>query len=369
MSEPIRILHIVGAMYPGGMENFIINLYEKIDKEKFQFDFVVHLRKEKDYKNYIEEMGGKVYVLPRLTKNPIKSLSQLYKIIKQNKYKIVIRHTANALIVPQLIAAKLAGAKTVCHSHNEIDPQIKIHKLGRVFMKSATDQRLACSVNAGKWMFGKADFQIIHNGINLSKFEYHAKKREKIKEEFSLENQHVYGHIANFIESKNHMFLLQIFKEIAKRDEKAVFFCLGEGDLRERIEEKIKELNLQEKVILTGIRHDADYFMSSMDVLIFPSFFEGLPLTLIEAQIAGLPSIISDRITEEVVITEGLVVRKSLEEDPKEWANLAIKTAIKGETEHRKCQRESIRKAGYDIEQLAKWYEDFFSSTINGDMR
>ena len=236
-------------------------------------------------------------------------------------------------------------------------------------MKSATDQRLACSVNAGKWMFGKADFQIIHNGINLSKFEYHAKKREKIKEEFSLENQHVYGHIANFIESKNHMFLLQIFKEIAKRDEKAVFFCLGEGDLRERIEEKIKELNLQEKVILTGIRHDADYFMSSMDVLIFPSFFEGLPLTLIEAQIAGLPSIISDRITEEVVITEGLVVRKSLEEDPKEWANLAIKTAIKGETEHRKCQRESIRKAGYDIEQLAKWYEDFFSSTINGDMR
>ena len=130
-------------------------------------------------------MGGRVYVLPRLTKNPIQSLVQLYKIIKKNKYKIVIRHTANALIVPQLMAAKLAGAKAICHSHNETDPQVFIHKLGRVFMKGVTDKRLACSVKAGEWMFGKADFQIIPNGIPLSKFEFSQEKREKIQKKLS----------------------------------------------------------------------------------------------------------------------------------------------------------------------------------------
>ena len=355
---------MVGAMYPGGMENFIINLYEKIDKEKFQFDFIVHARKENDYKDYIEEMGGRVYVLPRLTKNPIKSLSELYKILKKNKYKIVIRHTANALVVPQLIVAKLAGAKTICHAHNETDPQVKIHKLGRIFMKAATDKRLACSVKAGKWMFNKADFQIVHNGINISKFEFDLRKAKKIREEFGAEEKHIYGHIANFIESKNHMFLLEIFKEIAEADEKAIFFCLGEGDLREQIEKKIQDLNLQEKVILTGIRHDADAFMSAMDVLIFPSFFEGLPLTLIEAQIAGLPAIISDRITEDVIITEGLVWRKSLKEDSKKWACLAIKVKESREIQQRKCQKELIQKAGYDMEKLAKWYEDFFDDLM-----
>ena len=157
----IRILHIVGAMYPGGMENFIMNLYEKINRERFQFDFVVHAKKENDYTEQIAKLGGRIYELPRLTLDPIGSLTGLYKIVKENKYKIVIRHTANALVAPQLLVAKMAGAKTICHSHNETDPQVKIHKIGKILMKAATDRRLACSPNAGKWMYDHQDFQVI----------------------------------------------------------------------------------------------------------------------------------------------------------------------------------------------------------------
>ena len=355
-----RILHIVGAMYPGGMENFIMNLYEKIDKEKYQFDFVVHLQKDNDYREQIEKLGGRIYEVPRLTKDPIGSLSKLYRIIKENRYPIVIRHTANALVSPQLLVAKMAGAKTICHSHNETDPQVRIHKIGKVLMKWVADYRLACSPNAGKWMFDKQEFEIIHNAINVDKFTFEEEKANRIRKEFNLKDKHVYGHIANFIESKNHMFLLDVFREIANRDEKAVLFCLGEGDLRPQIEEKIRQLNLEDKVVLTGIRHDAQDFMSAMDILIFPSFFEGLPLTLIEAQIAALPSVISDTITKDVVVTEGLIYMESIKKTPDYWAERILEILEQTKGKQRLCQRQSIQDAGYDMDMLVKWYETYF---------
>lgn len=357
----IRVLQIVGTMYPGGIENFIMNLYEKIDREKFQFDFVVHLQKENDHCQRIREMGGNVYELPRLTRDPIGNLSMLYKIIKKNKYQIVIRHTANALIAPQLLAAKLAGAKTICHSHNETDPQMALHKIGRILMKFVVDKRLACSKKAGEWMFCKKDFRVINNAINVNKFAYSEEKAERIRKEFGIQGKHVYGHIANFRESKNHMFLLEVYKEIAKLDDKAVFFCLGDGDLRQEIERKIKELNLEGRVILTGTRHDAECFMSCMDVLIFPSFFEGLPLTLIEAQIASLPAIISDTITKDVIVTDGLVTMESIENSPEVWAKKAVQLQKDGKAKTRQCQHQAIRDAGYDMDVLVKWYENYFT--------
>lgn len=361
----LRVVHIVGAMYPGGMENFIMNLYEKIDRDKYQFDFIVHLQKENDYKEQIEAMGGTVYEIPRLTRKPVSSLRMLYKIIKENQYPIVIRHTANAFVIAQLLVAKAAGAKTICHSHNETDPKMLLHKLGKMWMKYACDGRLACSPRAGKWMFGSLDYTVIHNAINIDRFIYDESKADTIRKEFNLEDRHVYGHIANFIKSKNHKYLLAIFAEIVKRDSKAVLICLGEGELRDEIEAEIKRLHLEERVILTGIRHDAECFMSCFDVLIFPSFFEGLPLTLIEAQVAGLPAIISDTITNEVIITDGLISMESIEAQPEEWAVKACGLAVSNKD--RTCQIESIQKAGYDMNVLSQWYQKYFDSIVSGD--
>lgn len=358
MTEPIRVLHIVGAIYPGGMENFIMNLYSNIDRSQLQFDIAVHAHKENDYTEQIEKMGGKVFVLPRLTKNPLKSLYALYRLVKTNKYPVVIRHTSNALVAPQLLVAKMAGAKTICHSHNETDPQKLIHKICRLFLGNIADERLACSQKAGEWMFGRKKFIIIHNAIDIDKFAYSKEKEERIRKEFKLGDAKIYGHIANFIESKNHLYLLKIFKEISLLDNNAKFFCVGEGDIRPQIETEIENLNLQDKVILTGIRNDVEDFMSCFDVLIFPSIFEGLPLTLIEAQAAGLPVLMSDTITDAVIVSKDLIHTDSIQSEPHHWALNALKLSDSSKS-HRECQRGSITQSGYDIKKLAVWYQNY----------
>lgn len=358
MAQPVRVLHIVGAIYPGGMENFIMNLYDNIDRERLQFDIAVHARKENDYVDKIERMGGRVYVLPRLTRHPVKSLKALYRIVKDNHYPVVIRHTSNALISPQLLTAKLAGAKTICHSHTETDDKKFVHKVGRLFMKAATTERFACSENAGKWMFGNNNYSIVHNAIDIDKFSYTKDKSEQIRREFQLKDAKVYGNIANLAACKNHLFLIKVFKEIAKLDDSARFFCVGEGDMRAQIEEEIEKLHMQDKVILTGIRTDVEKFMSCLDVLIFPSIYEGLPLTLVEAQAAGLPVLMSDTITSNVIVSKGLVYAKSIEADPAQWAECAMKLADKSR-QNRACQRERLAQAGYDIRSLADWYQNY----------
>ncbi len=362
MAEPIRVLHIVGPIDPGGIPNFIMNLYENIDRDKVQFDMVIHKRKENDYVEAIQQMGGKVYELPRLTRSPLNNLVRLYRIVKDNSYRIVIRHTSNALVTPQLLAAKWGGAYTICHSHNETDPNRILHRLGKLLMRAAAAERFACSEKAGQWMFGKQDFKIIHNAINIRKFAYRPDASKRIREEFGLGDRPVYGHIANFIASKNHMYLLKIYKEIAKLDDSARFFCLGEGSLRTEIEAEIRRLGIADKVVLTGIRTDAEDFMSCFDVLIFPSVFEGLPLTLIEAQAAGLKSLISDTITRDVIMSEGLLEYVSIEEPPAVWAKKAV-SIQKGYD--RSCQYDSIAAAGYDAQALSSWYEDYFGKIVD----
>lgn len=368
MSQPLRVLHIVGNIAPGGMENFIMNIYEQIDRSKIQFDIILHLRKENDYVEQITEMGGIVYQLPRLSRKPFSNLKKLYRIVKDNQYRIVIRHTANALITPQLLAAKLAGAYTICHSHTETDSQKFLHMIGRLLMGIATNERFSCSPRAGIWMYGRKKYTVVHNAINIRRFQYNPDAERKIREEFGLKTQHIYGYIANLTESKNHMYLMYIFQEILKLDTDARLFCVGEGVMRETIEFHIKQLGLSGKVILTGTRKDVAAFMSCFDIMVFPSKYEGLPLTIIEAQAAGLPCLMSDTVVPDVIVTEGLVETESLDTKPQIWAKRAFEMACRipydSKDTDRACQYDSIAKSGYDIESLAKWYEDYFIGLI-----
>ena len=367
---PVRVLHIVGSMHPGGMENFIMNLYRNIDRDRIQFDFVVHMSGDADYEQEIQRMGGKLYTLPRLTGHPIANLKGLYRIVKDGHYKIAIRHTPNALVAPQVYAAARAGAFSICHSHNTTDPKKLLHHIGKLLMKHGKIGRFACSKDAGTWMFGKRECTVVHNAIDIDKFSFDPKKRARIRKEFSLEDKHVYGHVGNFIQSKNHPFLLSVYREIARLDERAAFFLIGDGDLREQMIKEAERLGIREQVIFTGIRHDVDAFLSAMDVLIFPSVFEGLPLTLIEAQAAGLPCLLSTAVDKSVEVTKGLVSWKSIDETPQAWAKKAVSlVGNNGDAipkadivEARLCQREAVSEAGYDIRALAKWYEDYFET-------
>lgn len=368
---PVRVLHIVGSMHPGGMENFIMNLYRNIDRDRVQFDFVVHMSGDADYEQEIQRMGGKLYTLPRLTGHPIANLKGLYRIVKDGHYKVVIRHTPNALVAPQVYAAARAGAFSICHSHNTTDPKKLLHHIGKALIKHGKIGRFACSKEAGIWMFGKRECTVVHNAIDIDKFSFDQEKRARIRKEFSLEDRQVYGHVGNFIQSKNHPFLLSVYREIARLDDRAAFICIGAGDLKEQIQQEAEQLGIRSRVIFTGIRHDVDAFLSAMDALIFPSIFEGLPLTVIEAQAAGLPCLLSKAVDRGVEVTKGLVSWKSIDETPQAWAKKAVELAGNDDggiskardiSEERRCQREVIIEAGYDIRALAKWYEDYFET-------
>lgn len=356
----IRVLHIVGSMHPGGMENFVMNLYRNIDRSKIQFDFITHTESNPDYVKEIEQLGGRIYQLPRLTANPVANLKGIQHIVKENGYVAVVRHTPNALVIPQLLAAKRGGSVAICHSHSTSNAKMTVHKIGRWIMKHSQVERFACSEPAGRWMYGNKPFRVVHNAIDLDAFSFKQESREKIRKEFRIaDNQPVFGHIANFVACKNHTFLIDVYHEIARILPEARFFCLGDGSLRNEMMEKAKSLGIGEQVIFTGMRGDAYDFMSAMDVLIFPSIYEGLPLTLIEAQTAGLPILMSDTVNPEVEVTEGLCFRKSLQENAQQWAEEAVH--LFQAKKDRTCQRELIKKAGYDIHDLAKWYEDYFT--------
>ena len=352
-----RVIHIVGAMAPGGFENFIMNVYRKIDREQIQFDFIVHKKKDNAYDEEIESLGGRLFYVTRKSKNPVKNFFEIRNVIKKNNYKIVCRHSDSAFTVVDLLAAKLGGAKkSIMHSHSTTTGNVKIHNFFRKWMSFVPTHRFACSKAAGRWMFGNLDYIFVPNAIDTSEYLYHADIREEMRKEWGVETKNVYGHVGNFVYAKNHLFLLDVFKEITRKDEQAVLFLIGEGELREDIEDKIKELDLQDKVILTGRRKDVADFLQMFDLFLFPSVYEGLPVSMVEAQCSGVSCLISSSITDEIMLTD-CIKQLDLKESVSEWGRTAMEMLEAGKQKERYSRHEEIIKAGYGIDELVKFYE------------
>lgn len=350
-----RIVHVVGTMCPGGLETFIMNIYRNLDRSKVQFDFILNYRGDNDYCNEIESMGGKIYLVSRKLSHPVKNYKEVKKIISDNNYQIVIRHSDNAFPVTDLLAAKKGGASRRIYQSHSSNSKLKIlHYYFRTWMKNVPTDRFACSENAGKWMYGKLDFKVIKNVIDINKNLYNKAVREEELNKWNFNGKKVYAHVGSYSPVKNHKFLINVFSEITKLQENAVLLLIGEGDLRNDLEEQIKALNLQDKVILTGIRHDVPRLLQMADIFMFPSIYEGLPLSLIEAQAAGLRCIISDSITDEVKVTD-LVTKMSINDEAVNWAKKAVKLADNYE---RQNTFNMIADAGYDVTKVAKLYEE-----------
>jgi len=196
---------------------------------------------------------------------------------------------------------------------------------------------------------GSSNVHILHNGVDLRVFHYDVEGRKSIREEFSLNDKFVIGHIGRLHKQKNHEYLLKVFCEIRKQRPDAILMLVGIGELEESIRKRIRELEIEPYVIFTGLRFDIPQLLSAMDVFVFPSFHEGLPNTVIEAQSTGLPCVISDAITKEADIT-GLVKYIPLNISPTEWASVAISVS---DTLRRETAKE-FRASGFDIESVSK---------------
>ena len=356
----MRVLQVVTHMNRGGLETMIMNYYRNINREKIQFDFLVHRQERTAYDDEIEAIGGKIYRLPVLnpfSKSYKNALNQFFE--EHKEYQVIHVHQDCMSSVILKEAKKNNVAVRIAHSHSSSQDKnlkylIKLHYRKKI-SKYAT-HLLACGKEAGEWMFCGADFEILNNAIDASKYISNEEKRVQMRQQLGIsKDEFVVGHVGRFCYPKNHKFLIDIFEELSKRVS-CKLLLVGGGELRQEIEEKVKEKQLTDKVIFTGIRSDVADLMQAMDVFVFPSNYEGLPVTMIEAQASGLPCFISDKVPIECKKTD-LVQQISLEDSVDSW----VEAVLESMKITRRNTYEEIKKAGFDIQEnvakLQKFYE------------
>lgn len=369
--EEIKILQVLNSLGRGGIESFITGVYNYIDKSKVQFDFCICQGKETDHLDEVKKLGANVFFYPRFSpKNFFKFISWWKKFFSEHsEYKIIHAHV-RSIAYFYLTQAHKKGLKTILHSHNTSSNSqvgkfanlIRTYLLNKIKNSNFIDYRFACSQDAGEWLFGKkSDFKVIHNGIETDKFKYNAFIRDEYRTKLGIENNFVIGHVGNGTEQKNHFFILKVFKEVLKNCSNAKLLLIGKLDrIEKEISSFIEEHNLQENILILGVRDDVHNLLQAMDVFIFPSLYEGLGIVAIEAQCSGLPVICSDRIPLETKITDNIEYI-SLDESIETWEQHILAYYDKKDREDCSLQ---CKQAGYDIQQIAidleKFYKDIY---------
>lgn len=362
--EPIRVLQVLGGLNRGGAETMIMNLYRAVDKTKVQFDFIIHSPNEDAYASEIEAMGGKIFVFPKYNlKNTCSYKKHWKKFLSEHpEYKVVHSHVRSYAIV-FLTVAKKFGLTTVVHSHstsNGSGAGALVKMIMQRPLRKRVDYLFSCSEESGRWLFGdkaitKDNYRMIPNAVDTEKFLFNEKARIKMRGELGIPDGTVaYCHVGRFHEAKNHPFLLEVFRKILDRGQNAVLLVAGDGDLRAEIEAKIDELGISSSVKLLGSRGDVSDILCAADAFIFPSRWEGLPVTVVEAQASGLTSFVSDTVTRDVN-TSHLVKYLPIDSGTELWVDAILNSELKREN-----VIEQIRAAGFDVHASAEWISEFY---------
>lgn len=355
MGSPLRVLHVVVNMNRGGAETLIMNLYRNIDRTKVQFDFLTC--KEGAFDSEIEELGGRIHRIPYVTEvghfGYVKVLKSFFN--QHSYYKIVHSHMDKMSGLVLREAKKANVAVRIAHSHNtssEGGISTKLYKsISGSYINGNATHLFACSKEAGKWLFGDQlqNTTILKNGIEPLKFQYSESIRNSLREELDLSKDTlVIGHVGRFNHQKNHVFLIDIFSNLKEKHPNSFLLLVGDGILKSEIKRKVDSLGLSDSVIFLGIRDDIHKLLHAFDVFVFPSLHEGLPVTLVEAQGAGLPCVISDNITSEVDMGLGLIQHLPFN-DKNQW----VENILKSYPCKRVIALEALSSNGYDIKNTA----------------
>lgn len=363
IDEPIRIAHVIGKMVGGGVESIVMNYYENIDRSKVQYDFYIDSDSTIIPKK-ITELGGRIFLIPPY-QYQISYQKQLIRLFKENKYKIVYSHL-NAISIFPLFAAKIAGVPIrIAHNHStagkgELKKNILKYIL-RPFSKVFPNKLCSCSEYAAQWLFGKKVVEedkvtIWKNAIDIDRFIFRNDIRYKIRKELDIEDKFVVGHVGRFIHQKNHMFIIDIFSEVYNKDRNSVLLLVGTGKLMNDVKKKVASLGLDDNVIFIGNSDSVESLYQAMDVFIFPSFYEGLGMCAVEAQIAGLPVIASREVPIEAKICNNIQYL-SLDDSIEVWSSKILEQQTQ---KIRSNMKKYALNAGYDIKYSAKkmteWY-------------
>jgi len=365
IQHPIRILHVVTSMGLGGIETFLMSLYKCIDREKIQFDFLYHTNKKSAFDDEILSLGGKIFrVEPILIYNILGYKKKVASILKQHNYQVVHSHLNTKSSVVLHVAKQCNIPIRIAHSHTNSSGK-GLENIIKNFFKLKINKynthRLACSKEAGEWLFGKnMDFKIIKNSIDSKRFLYNEEIRSNLRADLHIKDDTiVIGNIARFSEEKNHIFIVDVFKKFNEKCPNSLLLLIGAGHLMEQVKEQVSILNLKNNVIFLGQKLNANEYLSCMDLFLFPSLFEGLGIVAIEAQVNGLPVLISENLPKELDIT-GLIYRMNLSTQPQVWAEQLLKMKRK---EGLPSYNE-IKKSGYDIYESANVLTEFYITNL-----
>lgn len=383
MTEPIHVLHVLGGVGLGGAESRIMDLYRQMDRNEIQFDFLVHSsavdrfiagdatssavkkRKPEFYDEEIRAMGGHIYVLPKFKvynyfayKKAVQAFFAAHR-----EFRVVQGHMTSTASIYLPIAKRFGVPVTVAHARNAgvvKGPKGIATRFFRRGLADKADVLFACSKLAGEDVFGKKAMEegrvkIIHNAIDVKRFAYDERTRQEMRDTLGIADKLVLGHVGRFDYQKNHPYLLEVFAAVCKERPDAALLLLGDGADRPVMEERCRELGIADRVKFLGNRKDAERYYQAMDVFLLPSFFEGLPGVLVEAQAAGLKCIVSDTVTGEAQATD-LVTYLSIEDTPEVWAQEILKQADYA----RRDTAGELRTEGFDVRSQAENYRRFY---------
>ena len=377
-ARPVRILHVFDYLGLGGAETRTVELYRCIDREKVQFDFLVHTNKEEYYDRAVEELGARIYRIPRFHGgNLFEYRRALEKLFSENAgtWEMVHGHLTSRASLYFPVAKKHGVRRVIAHARSAgTDPGIKTlaTKLFEFPLRipGFADNCFAVSAEAGESVFGRylmktGRVQVITNAIDTSRAAFNADLRERLRAELNLRGCLVVGHVGSFVYAKNHPYLLQVFAEMVRNNtagnRKLKLMLAGAGPAMESMRVLAHRLGIENDVLFLGKRNDMKACYSAMDVFVYPSHYEGLPGVVVEAQAAGLPCLISANITKEVMVTP-LVTAMDIGLEAGEWAKKAD-SMLRNQTDRQQAGTqalETLRRAGFDVREQARRMTAFY---------
>ncbi len=359
-----RVLHIVGSLERGGLQVVALNCMKFSEKEKYQFDYLVYGDKKGDFEDEIIENGGNIIRVPYKKYNYILQYKQLFNVMREyGPYDIVHSHSFFNSGITMRAAAKNEIPKRIAHAHNvkRINDKRIAKALFNIVMRKwikryATDL-CACSNAAGSYVFGKQLFYekgiVLNNTIDIEKYLFQENHREYYRKQFGIQNnQMVIGNVGRMVEQKNHKRLIEIFCDFHNQYPDTVLLLVGDGELKDDLENYVKELKLTDCVIFAGSRKDVPNYLDMMDIFVTTSLYEGFGIVLIEAMANGLNCIGAKKvIVEEVASLEACTV---VEDDIDSW--------ISAIAQNKNRMRNSQEKV---MDMLREYTPTYFEKEIN----
>ena len=372
IKKKIKVLMYTERWTSGGIESVIMNIYKNIDWNKFNIDILVAQDENKLYDEEISKRGGhKFKILDSPDKSPIirtiKTVKMFRKKLKNGEYDVIHIHAANGIGFLYAFLAKSVGIKKIIiHSHNtDIGKKHRIlksitHIMCKYIFQNVPTIYLSCSDKATKWLYTKKTInsgkvKIINNAIDVDRYDYNELNRNKFRKNNRLEENFVIGHVGRFSEQKNHVFLINVFECLYEKYKDSRLILVGEGELKQKIQNLVNEKGLEKAVIFFGVTNEVEKCFNGFDVFILPSLYEGNPVVGIEAQASGLPCIFSDTITSNAQITPN-VKYLSLNENIEIWRD----EILKFKNFNRKSTKKLIIQNEFDIRSLISEIEKIY---------